>query len=136
MAPLRAPKTESLMRRFLSIFVWSFGFLCFQPDVLALRVDRAAYRYTYTDPYLATTTLSIAKGRDVLLADDDVSRRSLEITVLDGRDNAYLLEGKGKLRFRFYQQTGSAPLIFIIPGLGSPAAFGSAAYPAEVLVAN
>ena len=120
------------MRRFLSIFVLSFGILCFQPDVLALRVDRAAYRYPYRNPYLATTTLSVAKGRDVLLADDDVSRRSLDIKILDGRDNTYLLEGKGKLRFR--QQTGSAPLIFIIPGLGSPAASGSAPYLAEVLV--
>jgi len=122
------------MRRFLSIFVLSFGILCFQPDVLALRVDRAPYRYPYKDPYLATTTLSIAKGRDVLLADDDVSRKSLEITIIDNRDNTYLLEGKGKLRFRFYQQIGSAPLIFIIPGLGSPAASGSAPYLAEVLV--
>ena len=34
----------------------------------------------------------------------------------------------------FYQQAGSAPLIFIIPGLGSPAAMGSTAYLAEVLV--
>jgi hypothetical protein len=122
------------MRRFLSILVLSCEILCFQPDVLALRVDRATYRYPCKDPYLATTTLSIAKGRDVLLADDDVSRRSLEITVLDGPDNTYLLEGKGKLRFRFYQQTGPAPLIFIIPGLGSPAASDSAPYLADALV--
>jgi hypothetical protein len=68
------------------------------------------------------------------VSDDTVSRRSLEITVLKGRDNVHLLDGLGKLRFRFYQQRGSAPLIFIIPGLGGSAASGSAAYLAEVLV--
>ncbi len=50
------------------------------------------------------------------------------------RDDVYLLEGKGKLRFRFYQQRSSAPLIFIIPGLGSSAYSGSALYVAELLV--
>ncbi|MDQ3583977.1 MAG: alpha/beta hydrolase [Pseudomonadota bacterium] len=122
------------MRRILGIVVFSFAILCIPPDASAFRVDRAAYRYPYRDPYLATTTLSITRGRAALWSHDTVSRRSLEITVLEGRDNVYLLRGQGKLRFRFYQQKGSAPLIFIIPGLGGPAASGSATYLAEVLV--
>jgi hypothetical protein len=122
------------MRRMLGIVVFSLGILCIPPDALALRLDRAAYRYPYTDPYLATTTLSITRGRAAFSSDDTVSRRSLEITVLEGRDSVYLLDGLGKLRFRFYQQSGSAPLIFIIPGLGGSAASGSASYLAEVLV--
>lgn len=73
------------MRRFLSIFVFSSVMLCLQPDAFALRVDKASYPYPYKNPYLATTTLAIVKGRDELLSDDAVSRRSLEIKVLDNR---------------------------------------------------
>ncbi len=118
----------------LRLLILSFGMLCVQPHAWAFRVDRTVYQYPYTDPYLATTTLSMAKGRDALTADDDVSRRSLRITVRTDRDDTHLLEGEGSLRFRFYQQPASAPLIFIIPGFGGSAASGSATYLAEVLV--
>jgi hypothetical protein len=92
-------KGTACMRRILSIVVFSLGILCIPPDVLALRLDRPAYRYPYTDPYLATTTLSITRGRTALSSDDTVSRRSLEITVLEGRDSVYLLTDWGNCDF-------------------------------------
>ena len=106
----------------------------FQPDAFALRVDILSYPYPYKNPYLATATVAIMKGRDELLSDDAVFRRSLKIKILENRDDLYLLEGMGTLRVRFYQQPRSAPLIFIIPGLGSSAYSGAARYIAELLV--
>jgi hypothetical protein len=121
------------MKKILAIVVFSFGILCIPPDALALRLDRAAYRYPYTDPYQATTTLSILRGRDALLADDTVSGEASKSRCSKDGKMCHSWDGLGKLRFRFYQQGGSAPLIFIIPGLGGPAASGSASYLAEVL---
>ncbi len=65
--------------------------------------------------------------------EDAVTRRSLEIKVLDYRNDIYLLEGMGRLRFQFYQQKTPAPLIFIVPGLGASAFSGSASYVGELL---
>jgi hypothetical protein len=97
-------------------------------------VDDGSYRYPYLDPYLATTTIAIMKGRDERWGDDTI--RSLEIDLLPDRNAVPLLEGKGKLRFRLYQSQGKAPLIIIVPGLGSSAYEGSASFIAESLVAS
>lgn len=105
--------------------------LCFTPSALALKIDQASYRYPYPDPYLATMTVALMQGHE----DRAASRiRDLDIRILPDRNDIYLLQGKGKLRVRFYQQDGPAPLIFIIPGLGSSAYAGSARYIAEFLV--
>ncbi|MCI0559531.1 MAG: hypothetical protein MN733_13635, partial [Nitrososphaera sp.] len=90
-----------LMKRFVGVVVFSFVLVYFQPEAFALRVNPAAYPYPYENPYIATTTLSILKGRNAFSTDDAVSRRSFEIKLLDHRDNVYLLEGMGKLRVRF-----------------------------------
>ena len=118
----------------LIIFVFSSVMMYFQPDAFALRVDILSYPYPYKNPYLATATVAIMKGRDEFLSDDAVFRRSLEIKILENRDDIYLLEGMGTLRVRFYQQPRSAPLIFIIPGLGGSAYSGAVRYIAELLV--
>lgn len=100
----------------------------------ARKIDDGVYRYPYADPYLATTTIAIMKGRDERWGDDTI--QGLEIDLLPGRNDVPLLEGKGRLRFRLYQAEGKAPLIFIVPGLGSSAYEGSASFIAELLLAN
>ena len=100
-------------------------------DALAQRIDEATYQYPYKDPYLATMTVGIMKGDEDFSADDI---RDIEIGILAYRNNIHLLEGKGKLHFRFYQQNGPAPVIFILPGLGGSAYSGSTRYIAELFV--
>ena len=113
-----------------AIFIDAFFLMAlfFQPAAVAWKINAATYRYPYKDPYVATSTVALMQGREELPSGDI---RDLEITVLEGRDDIYLLQGEGKLRYRFYQQEGPAPLIFIIPGLGSSAYAGSARYLAE-----
>ncbi len=126
------PQTRTLLVRLLpaltiAVIACLLG-ACTRP------VDDTAYRYPYFDPYLATTTIAIMKGRDERWGDDTI--RGLEIALLPDRNAVPLLEGKGKLRFRLYQSQGKAPLIIIVPGLGSSAYEGSASHIAELLVAS
>lgn len=114
----------------ISVVSFSLVVLFFQADASAWRMDAGSYRYPYKDPYVATATVTLMQGREELPSGNI---RNLEIMVIEGRNDVYLLEGKGKLRYRFYQQEGKAPLIFIIPGLGSSAYVGSARYLAEFL---
>lgn len=102
--------------------------LFFQPNVFAKRIDEASYQYPYKDPYLATTTVAIMNGSEKPPASEI---RDLRIKALENRDNIYLLEGMGTLRYRFYQRKEPAPLIFIIPGLAGSAYTGSARFLAE-----
>jgi hypothetical protein len=100
----------------------------------AVYVDEVEYDYPYIDPYLATTTIAIMKGRDEREARDTIL--DLQVELFPDRDDVPLLEGKGSLRFRLYRAQGTAPLIVLVPGLGSPAYTGSASYLAELLVRN
>jgi hypothetical protein len=100
-----------------------------RPEVFARRIDEASYQYPYKNPLIATSTVSLMQGRETMPSG---YIRDLEIKVLEGRDSIYL-EGKDKLLYRFYEQKGSAPLVFIIPGIASSAYTGSAAYLAEFL---
>jgi hypothetical protein len=113
----------------LLLIVWFFSaVLSFQPNAFAQRIDQASYRYPYQNPYLATMTAAILQGSE----NPPMSEiKDLRIKVLDHRDDIYLLEGMGTLRYSFYQQNGPAPLIFIIPGLAGSAYSGSARYLAE-----
>ena len=113
-----------------AVAAWS---LSVSADTWAARLDQAAYPYPYDDPYVATTTVAIMKGRESVPATDILDRHLL---ILSGRDDVNLLEGKGALRYRFYRQRGPAPLIFIVPGVGSTAYAGSAAYMAELLAGH
>ncbi|NJD07865.1 MAG: alpha/beta hydrolase [Methylococcaceae bacterium] len=100
----------------------------------AREFDETTYRYPYADPYLATTTIAIMKGREERSGDETI--RDLEVALLPRRNAVPLFEGKGKLHFRLYRSKGEAPLIFIVPGLGSSAYEGSASFIAESLVAG
>lgn len=109
------------------------GILFFLPEAFSQIVDGAYYRYPYKDPLVATSTVALLQGHESIPSGDI---RDLRITVYEGRNDVYLLEGKGKLRYRFYQQKGRAPLIFIIPGISSSAYTGSVRYIAEFLAGN
>ncbi len=124
------------MRQIKSIMLVSYFFsavLFFQPAAFAQRIDEASYQYPYKDPYLATATVSIMQGSEHPPTSEI---KDLRVKVLDHRDNIYLLEGMGTLRYRFYQQKGPAPLIFIIPGLAGSAYSGTARFLAEWVADN
>lgn len=117
----------------LLIFCFFSAILLFQPNAFAQRIDEASYRYPYKNPYLATLTVAIMQGSE----NPPMSEiKNLRLKVLDHRDDIYLLEGMGTLRYSFYQQKGAAPLIFIIPGLAGSAYSGSARFLAEWLGGN
>ncbi len=118
------------LRNFFLTAAFLLIFLAFEPTGFARKIDAADYGYPYTDPYVATSTVALMDGHEVIPSG---VIRNLETTVLEGRDHVHLLEGKGKLRYRFYQQNNPAPLLFIIPGLGSSAYTGYARYFAELL---
>jgi hypothetical protein len=124
---------KSVTRGVTLLLLWCL-LLFSQTDAFALRVDAASYAYPYKDPYLATTTVAIMKGRDDPSQDGSVHQQSLQVRVLPHRNDVYLLEGKGRLRIVFYPRDTRAPLIFIIPGLGASAYSGSAGYVADLLV--
>jgi pimeloyl-ACP methyl ester carboxylesterase len=127
MPQIETPLVRWLLALTISVISSSLG-------ASARTVDELSYRYPYRDPYLATTTIAIMKGRDE--GRDNHMIRDLEIALLPGRNDVPLLEGKGKLRFRLYQNQGKVPLVIIVPGLGSSAYAGSASYIAELLFAN
>ena len=105
----------------------------FQVNALAVSVDEASYLYPYKDPYLATTTIAIMKGSE---NPPSSVINDLRLNVIQNRNNIYLLEGQGMLRYRFYQRQALAPLIFIIPGLAGSAYTGSATLLAEWIAEN
>jgi hypothetical protein len=99
------------------------------PEALAKRIDEGSYRYPYKNPLIATSTVSLLQGKESIPSGEI---RDLRIKILEHRGHIYL-EGKEALLYRFYQQKGPGPLIFIVPGLGSSAYAGSARYLAEFL---
>ncbi|MGZ4959918.1 MAG: alpha/beta hydrolase [Methylomonas sp.] len=113
----------------LGFFICSAG-MFIQPNAFAKKIDEASYQYPYKDPYLATTTVALMNGSEKL---STAEIKDLRIEILKNRNNIRLLEGKGLLRYRFYQQKGPAPLIFIIPGLAGSAYTGTVRFLAEWL---
>ncbi|MGZ8201388.1 MAG: alpha/beta hydrolase, partial [Methylosarcina sp.] len=107
--------------------------LLFLSEAFPQIINSANYRYPYKNPFIATSTVALLKGNETV---PSVTIRDLRITVYEGRNDIYLLEGKGQLRYRFYQQRGPAPLIFIIPGISSSAYAGSVRYIAEFLAGH
>lgn len=113
-----------------ALFISCFFFLAlsFQPDAFAQRVDEASYQYPYKDPYLATMTAALMQGSEKSPGGEI---EDLRLKILDHRNDVYLLEGMGAIRYRFYEQNGLAPLIFIVPGLAGSAYSGPARFLAE-----
>ncbi len=115
------------------LFCFFLAVLSCQSNAFARRIDEASYQYPYKNPYLATLTVAIMQGSENPTMSEI---KDLRIKVLDHRNDIYLLEGMGTLRYRFYQQNGPAPLVFIIPGLASSAYSGSARFLAELIADN
>jgi hypothetical protein len=88
------------------------------------------YKYPYHDPYLATITTAIlnADGHT-----PGLKREVVHVPVLPGRDRLPTLEGRGDLSVALYRQSGPAPLVFIVSGIGSNPYFGAATYFAGLL---
>jgi predicted alpha/beta-fold hydrolase len=95
----------------------------------ARAIEPADYKYPYPDPYLATATLAI-------LTDDGATSAAqstiLRVPGLRGRNNLPSLQGRGDVSLALYRQNRAAPLIFILPGLGSSPYFGIAPYLANL----
>jgi len=123
--------TNSLARLLLTL---ALSLLACAASAGARHVDEVRYAYPYLDPYLATTTIAIMKGRDERENIENI--RDLQVSLIEGRNDIPYLEGKGKLRYRLYDQKEEAPLVMVIPGLGSSAYAGSASYLAEMLYAE
>src|SRR6185503_5545454 len=98
-------------------------------SLLIAPLEAGDYKYPYHDPYLATATTAI-------LSDDGATPRADSIIVqvpgLAGRNHLPSLEGRGHVSLAFYPQRRSAPLIFILAGLGSNPYFGVAPYLASL----
>lgn len=98
---------------------------------LSLRpIGAANYEYPYRDPYLATATSAILSDNG---ATRPVDSTILHVPGLAGRNNLPSLEGRGEVSLAWYRQNRStAPLLFILAGLGSNPYFGVAPYLASL----
>ena len=87
------------------------------------------YNYPYHDPYLATATTAI-------LNDDDpsspVKSQVVHVPGLPNRNQLPSLEGRGQVSVALYRQNRSAPLLFLLSGIGSNSYFGVATYLARL----
>lgn len=92
-------------------------------------VEATDYKYPYLDPYLATTTTAI-------LNDDGLTpglkSQIVHVPGLPDRNQLPSLEGRGELSVALYRKNHSAPLLFILPGIGSNPYFGVATYLAHL----
>lgn len=109
--------------------------LCFSAVSQAKKINPSDYGFTYKNPYIATATVAILKGRshESVWDHNPVKKRNLEVEIYSGRNHFFLLEGKGRLKYRFFQQPTDAPLIIIIAGTGASAYEGYISYIGDFL---
>jgi hypothetical protein len=94
-------------------------------DRLGRSIDPRDYPYQFRDPYLATITAA-AMNPDGLTR--GVRRQVVHVPVLPGRDRLPMLKGRGEASVSLYRQSGPAPLVFILGGIGSNPYFGLGTY--------
>ena len=87
------------------------------------------YRYPYWDPYLATATSALLEGNRQT---SRPRRLAVHVPGLAGRNALPTLEGRGNVSVAFYPQSYPAPLLFILPGIGSNGYSGLGTYFAEL----
>ena len=92
-------------------------------------VEAADYKYPYRDPYLATATTAILNDNGLT---PRVKSQIVHVPVLPDRNQLPSLEGRGELSVALYRQNHPAPLLFILPGVGSNPYFGLATYLARL----
>src|SRR5712692_7819127 len=117
-------------RRRQAFFTVRLHFIVLTTVCLAWRsVAAEDYKYPYHDPYLATATTAI-------LNDDGPAPRlkseMVRVPGLPGRNQLPALEGRGEMSVALYRQNRPAPLLFIVPGIGSNPYFGVATYLARL----
>lgn len=83
------------------------------------------YAFPYHDPYVATVTGAVLNGDG---RTPGLKREVVHVPVLSGRNELPGLEGRGALSIALYRQSQPAPLLFILPGVGSTPYFGLATY--------
>lgn len=88
------------------------------------------YGYPYHDPYLATATAAILDDNGQI---PRPKRVAVHVPGLPGRNDLPTLDGRGNLSVAYYRQSRSAPLVFILGGIGSTAYFGLGTYFASLL---
>jgi hypothetical protein len=87
------------------------------------------YQYPYHDPYLATATSAILNDNGATVP---VESSIIHVAGLRGRNDLPYLKGRGEVSLALYRQKKPAPLLFILPGLGSNPYFGVAPYLASL----
>ncbi len=103
----------------MKIFIISF--FC------ALKAFSLDYGYPYHDPYLASLTSALYQ-----LKRNDHSKL-VKIPGIESRKKVPFLEGRNFTRVRFFQQSHTAPLVFIVTGTGSHSSAGYAYSQAQEL---
>jgi len=113
--------------RLISAVLITLTFL--SAPIAAREYSAEEYKYPYKDPYLATATTAV-------LIDDTSSNKApssiIHVAGLRGRERLPSLESRGNVSLALYKQDRPAPLMFVIPGLGSNPYFGVAPYLAKL----
>jgi hypothetical protein len=97
--------------------------------LLTRSIEAADYQYPYRDPYLATASSAILGNDNATMR---VESNILHVPGLPGRNRLPGLEGRGDVSLAFYRQHHSAPLLFILAGVGSNPYFGVGPYLASL----
>ncbi|HXJ81445.1 MAG TPA: hypothetical protein VMS64_22540 [Candidatus Methylomirabilis sp.] len=92
---------------------------------VAASTPERAYAYPYRDPYLATMMAAALNPTGVT---PGLKRHVVHVPVLPGRNQFPSLEGRGQVSVALYRQSGPAPLLFIVGGIGSSPYFGLGSY--------
>lgn len=97
--------------------------------LLSCTGEAAEYNYPYRNPYLATTTVAILSDEG---ATTNAKSTIFRVRGLPGRNTLPTLEGRGDVSLALYRHERTAPLLFILAGLGSNPYFGVAPYLASL----
>ncbi|WP_252271198.1 serine/threonine protein kinase [Pseudomonas subflava] len=100
--------------------------LLFGAPALAADIDVASYGYPLANPFEATIATTPPELRSKVPSDDDIDQADYDLKLRPERefelpDNFWPVK---KLRYRLAEQSGRAPLIFIISGTGASYASG------------
>lgn len=87
---------------------------------------RQNYQYYYNEPFFASMTA-------VLMLPTQVQPTTITMDPIEGRSDIFLLEDHAKINIHAYIQDHSAPLVYVLPGLGGGTNNGSAMFIGEKL---
>lgn len=96
-------------------------------------IAQEVYNYPYQNADVATLTTAIMKSKNIKMFS---KMKLMEVESIAGRNNTFLVEGRGNFRFGFYPQKKDAPLVFLIADLGGSTVSGYMMYEADLLQEN